>query len=191
MPLVLVTPPATEPVTLQETKQHLRVDITDDDELIAKYIVAAREYVEGITGRALITQTWDLFLDNCPKGQEINGFLLPLQSVQNITYTGADGATHIWDSANYVVDTTRGRVILGYGKSWPSITLQPANGIKVRFTSGYGSASDVPMPIKHAILLLVGHFYEDREAVVFRAGDARQLPFAVDDLLWPYRVWSW
>jgi uncharacterized phiE125 gp8 family phage protein len=74
MPFVLVTPPASEPVSLAEAKLHLRVEtgMTDDDTLISALIVAARQVVETITRRALITQVWKLVLDQFPApGQNV------------------------------------------------------------------------------------------------------------------------
>lgn len=66
MASALITPPAEEPVTLAEAKAHLRVDIADDDMLISGLIVAARQYAETITRRALVTQSWRLALDRFP-----------------------------------------------------------------------------------------------------------------------------
>jgi len=66
MSLTIVTPPAEEPVTLTEAKNHLRVDLSDDDSLISALIVAAREHAEAITRRAFITQTLKLSLDAFP-----------------------------------------------------------------------------------------------------------------------------
>lgn len=62
-----LTAPAVEPVTLAEMKAHLRVEITDDDDLIQGLTAAAREQVEDVTGRRLITQQWRLFLDRFTK----------------------------------------------------------------------------------------------------------------------------
>jgi hypothetical protein len=61
-----VTEPSIEPVTLAEMKRHLRafMSVTDDDDDITNLIVAAREWVEDYTGRALIDQTWRLSLVN-------------------------------------------------------------------------------------------------------------------------------
>ena len=66
MPLNLITPPAVEPVTLADAKAHLKVDTTDDDALITALITAARARAEWHTGRALITQSWTLWLDAWP-----------------------------------------------------------------------------------------------------------------------------
>ncbi|MGB9845891.1 MAG: head-tail connector protein [Desulfotomaculales bacterium] len=250
--LVLITPPATEPVSLAEAKQHLRVDITDDDNLITALITAAREYCEGFQNRAYITQTWQLWLDAWPEGSEIRIPRPPLQSVSDIKYYGTDDTEYIFDAANYFVDAKSepGRVVLKYGKSWPTIMLRPTNGICVTFIAGYkvyqgtvnvegttvtrisgdefnikwpkqktivinnavyrissvasgdllslveaaGSqsavgyeANDVPERIKQAILLLVGHWYDNRE--IAAAGRlVNEVPFTVNALLWQERV---
>src|SRR5688500_5745800 len=66
MGLTQVTPPAIEPMALDDAKKYLRVDTADDDVLIKTLITAAREWVERYTGQALITQTWDYWLDHFP-----------------------------------------------------------------------------------------------------------------------------
>ena len=63
MPLQLVSAPAGEPITLLEAKQHLRVDVDDDDALIGSLITAARQAAETRTGRQLMTARWKLVLD--------------------------------------------------------------------------------------------------------------------------------
>ena len=52
MALVLVTAPTSEPVSVLDTKLHLRVDTTAEDDLIASLIVAGRDYAETFTHRA-------------------------------------------------------------------------------------------------------------------------------------------
>lgn len=63
MRLVPITPPAAEPVTLDEAKLHARVLYDDDDALISSLIVAARKYCETAIKTALVTQSWTLMLD--------------------------------------------------------------------------------------------------------------------------------
>lgn len=185
MRLKLITDPAEEPVSLTEAKAHLRVDIDDDDTFIASLITAAREYVEGAAHRAFVTQTWRLNLDEWPGDDEIELPRPPLQSVTSITYKDSDGTTTTWSSSEYEVDTDSepGRVKLAYGYSWPSATLAATNPIKITFVAGYGDAEDVPQKWKQAILLLLGHWYENREATI--AGTIqRSIPLAVDSLIW-------
>ena len=165
----LVSGPGAEPVTLAEVKEHLRIDDTDSDDVLTGLIKTAREYVEKITRRALISQTWDMFLDEWPDEKYIEVRYPPLQSVTSVTYTDSGGTVNTLSTEKYEVDTDSepGRVTLKYGKSWPSDTLWPNNPIKVRYVAGYGSSgSDVPQAILTAIKMLVAHRFENREIVV-------------------------
>jgi uncharacterized phiE125 gp8 family phage protein len=182
--LKLATAPAEEPISKAEAKLHLRVDISDDDDLITSYIITARRRAEKISGRAFVTQTWDYVLDAFPAGDTLKIPFPPLQSITSIKYYDEDGTEYTVSSGDYYVDTygEPGRVVLKSSATWPSISLREANGVIVRFVAGYGDADDVPEEFKQAIYLLVGHFYENREAVT----DARLLPTpdGVMALLW-------
>jgi uncharacterized phiE125 gp8 family phage protein len=194
MGLEVYTAPALEPVSLTEAKAHLRVDITDDDTLITALITSAREMVEQITRRALISQTLDYKIDDWP-GDYMELPMPKLISITSITYKlYSDGSTSTLSSAVYfaVTSTTPGRVALKPGQSWPGDSLYPYQAITVRYVAGYGSAaSSVPGPIKEAIKLLIGHLYENREASYAGNPNVSMLPMGVDKLLYPYRVFGW
>lgn len=183
----LITDATEEPVTLDEAKDHLRVDGTDEDALIMAYIKAARRQCEMISRRAFVTQTWELALTTWQLQNWIELPNPPLQSVTSITYIDSAGVSAVMSSADYVVDTYSqpGRVVLGYSKCWPSVTLRPGPSVIVRYVAGYGAPKDVPETYKQAIKLLVGHFYENREAVVLQTGlvQGAVTPMAVDALL--------
>lgn len=189
MGLVLVTGPAAEPVTLAEAKAHLRVDIADDDALISSLITAARGQLEGDTRRAFVTQTWDYTLGSFPPARKLDLPLPPLASVTSITYKDAEGNVSTFPSANYVVDTSEvfGRIVLKDGYTWPSTILWPAAAVTVRFVAGYGTAAAVPQTAKQALLLLVGHWYENRETVIAAGVLAREVPMAYERLMWQLR----
>ena len=192
MALILVTGPDVEPVSKAEAKLHCRVDISDDDDLITALIVAARELCETITQRALITQTWDLVMDDWPGGDVLSLPLAPLQSITSISYTDEDGNSDTFSADNYVTDTESqpGRAALKSTASWPSTTLQEIAGVRVRFVAGYGDAgSDVPQSIRQAMLLLIGHWYEQREAIVTSGAVPQEVPFAVQALLATHRMY--
>lgn len=155
-----------------------------EDALLTGLIQAAREYAEGRQNRALITQTWELVLDDWPAGDCIEIPLPPLQSVTSIKYKDKTGLENTWDAANYIVDTDSllGRVVLADNCNWPSNDLYPAGAIRIRFVAGYGLANDVPQTTKQALLLLIGHWYENRETV--NIGNIKtELPFTVKALL--------
>jgi uncharacterized phiE125 gp8 family phage protein len=93
------------------------------------------------------------------------------------------------DTADYFVDdkSEPGRVALAYNKSWPTLSLRPTNAVVVQFTAGYGDAADdVPQRVKQAMLLLIGHWYEHREAVL-TGSISKEIEFT-NSLLWLDRV---
>ncbi len=188
MSLQLVTPPAGEPVSLAETKLHLRVDFDEDDTLINGCIAAARQAAETLTGRQLITARWKLVLDAFP-ACAILVAKCPVQSVASIQYLDMNGSSQTMPAADYVVDTAcePARITPVFGKTWPP-TLPQIGAVTVIFDAGYGSASSVPEGIKSWIKLRVGSLYAHREEMsVLMRGRIDPLPF-VDGLLDPYRV---
>jgi uncharacterized phiE125 gp8 family phage protein len=186
MALTLVAAPAREPVTLQQAKDHLRVDAAVDDSVIDPLIKTARQHIEDFSHRALITQTWDLFLDEFP------GIILmpkpPLQSVTQIQYLDTAGVKQTLASTEYKVDVTRhpGRIVPAWGKSWP-LTRNEINAVEIRFVAGHGdNPPDLPSPIIQTLLLIVAHLYENREATT-NGSKSNELPLGARDLLMPYR----
>ena len=114
----------------------------------------------------------------------------PLQSVSSITYVDTAGATQTLATSEYVVDgaTHIGRIYSAYGATWPAVRCQP-RAITVRFVCGYGgNPGDIPEPIRQAMLLLVGHWYENRETVNVD-NSTSELPFTTQALLSPFRVY--
>lgn len=190
MGLVIVTEPATEPITTAEAKTHLRVDSSTEDAYVDTLITTARKSIEAFTSRALITQTWDLWWDLLPSLRAITIPKPPLQSVTHFKYHDEADVESVFGSINYFVDTTNhqgGRVSLVSNSVWPTATLRYANAFVCRFVAGYGSASSVPMDIRHACKLLVAHWFENREPV--NVGSiSTDLPLMVQHILWPYRV---
>lgn len=159
-----------------------------EDDLLTALIAVAREYAEGFQNRAYITQTWELWLDDWPKGDRIKIPLPPLQTVNSIKYYDTANVVATMATADYFVDdkSEPGRVVLAYGESWPSTTLRPANGVCVEFDAGYGdAASDVPKRVRQAMLLLIGHWNENREAVrtAMTRGEMLPVPLGVAALL--------
>jgi uncharacterized phiE125 gp8 family phage protein len=187
----LYSAPAVEPVDLAEAKLHLRVDTTADNTLITSLITAAREWIEENCARALVNQTWDLYLDEFPAGEEIVLPRPPLSSVTAVYYTPDGSTQQTFAASNYTVDTVSepGRIVLDSDAAWPGDTLIPVNGVQVRFVAGYGATgASVPRPIRQALLMLVGHYYENREAISV-GKTLFDVPFGVKALLAHYREW--
>lgn len=191
MALILITPPILDPITLEDAKLHLRVDTSDDDTLILDEIKTARRDVEAMSLHALITQTWDLFLDAFPAALSITLPLPPLQSVTGVFYTPDGGSEQTFAAANYIVDinSTPGRIYLktttgGGTGAWPGDILLPIQGVRIRFICGFGdNPSDVDERLVQAVKLMVGHYYENREGVLVGQGaSAMLLPQGVSSL---------
>ena len=183
----IVTAAAAVPVTLTEAKAHLRVDYTTDDTLITTLINVATEYAEKRLGRALISQTWALYMDEFPAEDTIEIPFSPLQSITHIKYYDTSNVLQTWSSSNYDVDiiSEPARVKQSStGDGYPSTYDRP-NAVIITFLTGYGTAStNVPETIRAAIKLLISHFYENREMVVTGQGIAAdiKLPTAIESL---------
>ena len=190
---VLVTAPQMEPLTLTEAKLYLRVDQSTEDNLISGMVVAARQWVETYTRRALVTQTWDFryeaFMDTrqpliLPKA--------PLQSVTSITYLDEDGVSQTLASSNYSVRTLsgatagRGYIELNDDVSLPSLYTDALAPVTVRAVCGYGAAAAVPDGIKMAIYLMLGDLYEQRQETMMSVSSKTKT--TIERLLGPYRL---
>jgi uncharacterized phiE125 gp8 family phage protein len=194
--LSLVTGPDGEPVVATEAIAHLRLEPdTGEDELLEGLIVAAREYAEAHTGRQLLTATWKLTLDRFPyRNASISLPLPPLQSVTSIKYLDTAGVLQTWASNQYVVDAPAGpraidgRVYPVYGVDYPD-TLSREDAVTIEYVAGYGDAASVPSGIKQAMLLAIGHWYEQRESVIV-GETVTTVPMTVDALLGPYTLLS-
>jgi uncharacterized phiE125 gp8 family phage protein len=167
---------------------------TADPELNA-LIKASRVQAEMFTRRAFVTQTWSLLLDGFPSfsTELIRLPLPPLQSISSVNYVDVNGVTPtLWAASNYIVDAPegdyaqRGRITLAYGEVWP-VTRDIANAVTIEFIAGYGAAAAVPQGIKQAMLLMIGHWYANRESV--NVGNiVNEVPQSANALLWGYRA---
>lgn len=188
---IVTVAPAIEPVELAEAKAQCRVDHGIEDDLIKAYISVSRVLVENWLGRALITQTRKFLTDEVECEYELPG--APLQALTSFTlYDESDAATTMSTSA-WRVDALEGELYQKPSTQWPSVLMRQVNPIEIVYTCGYGNTADaVPYPIRLAILLLVGHYYTNRQAVdmVRTQGWPQQLEFGVNALLEPYRLIS-
>jgi hypothetical protein len=177
-----------EPITLTEAKAHLRVDINNDDDLIASLITAARLVAEVRLRMTLLQTTYDAYFDQFPASS--NGYFnrvirqmgpnpswlpngsgiidlpkRPLVSVASVKYYDSTGTLTTYPTQNYFVSTGLGsRVQPLVGQVWPVVRPQ-VDGVVIRFTAGYATASQIPANIKAACKLMLGTWYEIREEV--------------------------
>jgi uncharacterized phiE125 gp8 family phage protein len=187
MSSILLTAPSVEPVTLDEAKAFLRVEINDDDETIAALVAGARIHIEAQTRRALITQGWRLSADAWPDEGRLFVRPAPLQSLDAARVYDAGNVAHDVDTQAFVVDRANSTLIFA-----PWALAAPgrlAAGIELDVTVGYGDAAiDVPEALRQAIRLLAAHWYENRGLAA--VGTVTVLPSTVGALIAPYRVMS-
>ena len=201
--LTLVTPPASEPVTLAEAKAWARIDSTDEDAVLTSLIIAARSAAEEYLRRSLVTQTWKLTLDlPCGRGDWFDGtydlpvnsfdgelpraFELPrgpVASVTSVTTYDSSNTSALFAPSNYRIDASGDRLILNYGAIWPA-NVRPQAGCEIVYTAGYGTSASVPQPIKTGILIHVASLYEQRG----QCADAMDLPPGAKQLYGQYRI---
>ena len=93
----LVAGPAGEPVSLAQAKAFLKIDDDAEDALITTLIGAARLHVEGVTGKALLAQSWRIVLDAWPETGWVKLPVMPLIAVSAITALDDNGASHALD----------------------------------------------------------------------------------------------
>lgn len=192
----IVTAPAGLPVSLDEARMHLNISTYEDDDMLGLYISSATALCEQILQRKLITQTWKMWLDSWPL--RITVLFGDLQSVTHVKYTDEDEVQATLAASVYTVDTSRvpGRVVLKKEQTWPDVTLSEVNPIEIQFVTGYGATSaSVPADIRNALLLTVGHFYQNRENLVVsessRMASVMEIPWTAKALLANHRVWGW
>jgi len=179
----VITPPGPL-ISLDEAKRHLRVDGSDDDDYITALIAAAQGNIDGPAGwlgRCLGVQTlevrgWDFsFCDRLPYP--------PVIDVLSVVYVDPTGAEQTLPASEYQI-SVGGFLEPFYGISWPQARYE-RDAVRVRYRAGY---EEIPAPIKHAVLLMVSHWFNNRDAVTTTAAQPATLPLGVDALLAPYRV---
>lgn len=141
---------------------------------LTSILKAAREHVEGMTSRALLTQTWEYYLDQWPQGDTIKLPFGNLQSIAEFSYKKSGWASAADDvdmvaGTDYILEQNGagvGRLVLPYGGSWPSDILYPANPIMIRFVAGWLTAAAVPYKIKAAMKLIAADLYFNVEGQI-------------------------
>jgi uncharacterized phiE125 gp8 family phage protein len=175
--------PAASPVSVPEFKAHMRIDTDDEDLLAQTYIDAAVSYLdgwEGVLGRCLEPQTWEMRLSAFPSG-DICIPLGPVTAIESVEYTDADGAPATVDEETLILRADRLEAKVENPDGWPTGT-----DVVITFTAGLGT----PPAVKAAVLLLAGSYYTYREAVHTTGGGGGQatpLPMGVDMLIAPFR----
>lgn len=189
--IALATAATSTAITLTEARRQcgLPEDYAYHDAHLLSLIKAATSYVERQTARALISQTLDYTIERFPYGDEpLYLPRSPLSSVTSVKYYDTNGTQQTMASADYVVFTDRepGYIRLAADAEWPTCGTRP-QPVTVRFVAGYSAASAVPEDLRALLLLLVAHWFENRQGGVTGTIHTA-LPHSIDALLTAWRV---
>lgn len=188
MAMLLRTGPEVEPVTLDEVKAHLRIDSGVEDALLASLVLTSRLHIEAALSIALVAQSWRLVLDNWPKDAIVAMPIAPVKLVEAVRVVTSGGDAIVVPPESYQLDVAgRPQRLVNVAGGWPRPERR-TGGIQIDLVAGFGAAaSDVPVPIRQALLLLVAHWYEHRDPFEI-GGPQTNVPNAVSRLLGPYRA---
>ncbi len=182
---VLIQGPSQSVVSLEEIKDHCRVDavINEFDEVLRSFVDAATRHVEKSLSAGLIEQTW---------AQSFSGFnclklaVRPLASIVSVSYFDSNNAAQTLAAPNYttVVTAAGAEIVTAYGQSWPSSAYR-SDAVTVQYKVGVSSPTKVEPAIKTAILLHAAMLFENRES---HSEKPVQSSGVWDDLIFPFRL---
>jgi uncharacterized phiE125 gp8 family phage protein len=186
-----LTEPEIEPVTLSQLRAHVHADADVDDMILRGFLITARTMVEQWMGRAIVPRSVVAVFEQWPEGRYGNGddaieLLMPVSSIDSITYTNASGATVPW--TDFIARLSQGgvmRVRERAGYSWPNLGNDPI--ITLTATAGF---DEMPEPVVSAVMMLAGYLYADRDGQGDSSMGVGKIPRPVKDLIAPWR-WRW
>lgn len=182
---IALTPPAAEPVSLDEAKLFLRLDHDEEDQLLGTLITAARLVIEAASGRIMIDQSWRIILDRWPAGGEFRLPLSPVASLIEARVYDPLGIAQPVAAAALALDKADDPPLLHIVGAVPEIG-RPRAAIEIDVVAGFGATGEaVPAPLRQAVLRLTARWFELRGDVVSR--DAVGLPAEIRALVAPFR----
>lgn len=175
-PVRVVGYPQSYVISLEEAKRHLRVEHGDEDELILSLIESAQDYLRLRCERSLVVTDYQMDLCDWPSCEEIVLAYPPVAAVA-VRYYPTTGSITTFSSYRLISRSDcHSMIVLNNGSSWPSLATRP-DAVQITYTAGH---QVIPPAAKHAVKLLVGHWYESREAVA--TGTSKAIEFSLDAL---------
>jgi uncharacterized phiE125 gp8 family phage protein len=186
---IVIVQPEGHPLSVDAAKRQLRIDLdnTSQDTEVAEFVASAHRKIENDLGFPIMRQTRRTSLYGFPCGLLWLGGGADLEVV-SVKYYDQAGVQQTVPPADYIVDAVSRPAYLmtAPSKSWPSTQTRPG-AVEIEWQAGWQNPSDVPESILHAMKLLIGHWDQNREAVVV-GSISSTLDLAVDELLQPHRV---
>lgn len=194
--LLTTAAPSALAVSLAEAKAHCRIDSDVDDALVERLLRSAMRTLEAHTGIRTVPVSLQWRQTGWCRSIELPG--APVRDVTAVTYLDADNAEQTLPADSWYWRRTVSGALVEYadGVSLPTLSTR-AESVRVDFTAGYddpaasGSGDDPQTApderIGQAVLLLTGHWYENRETVVV-GGSVHDIPLGFQRLAEQLRV---
>ena len=186
-----------EPLSLSLARLHLKLDaelegaeaVHPDDALVNVFISAAREHAENFTGLSLVNRDHSFSLDEFPCAY-IDLQVWPVTAITEVSYVDENGDIQLLSGGQYRLDNvSRPARLYPAEGNWPKTKSQD-NSVTVLFDAGFDEVIPIPKTLKQAMLLIIGHLYENRQDVIHtaRSGGQLELPMGSVFLMTPHRI---
>lgn len=166
-------------VSLAEAKAHVRVDSADEDALIQALVDAATDFVSQRTGLSLGEETWR-FVSAPPSG-DLRLPVEPARELTAVSWIDPNGAVINGDVGDFLLFGGERPTVRPDSGAWPVMAHRP-DALTMTFTAGL---EECPKALQVAVLLLVGHWHLNREAVT--GGGMMEVPAGAGSLIDVYR----
>lgn len=144
---------------------HLNLSSSDTahDTIISQYIAAARLQFERDCNIALITRTMRLKLFEFAEFRFPIG---PMTAITSVTYYDSSNASQTLSASHYSADTANDGFRLSTALTLPEV-YDRWDAVTINYTIGkHANSTTVDALSKSAMLLLVGHYFENRDMLI-------------------------
>ncbi|WP_114010189.1 head-tail connector protein [Cohaesibacter intestini] len=183
MSATLLTPPQIEPVSLSDIKAYLKIDHSEEDDLLRAFLTSARIHLEQLIGQHLITQTWRVILD-CPFERVMSLPVAPLGAILSAAFLSSDGVLVDLGSEAFCINQPSGPATI---RAIGGQVALAGYRLQLDVETGFGAtAEEVPAPLLQAIRMITAEWYERR--LIADPGSLPALSKALAPLIAPYRA---
>ncbi|MEO1035223.1 MAG: hypothetical protein AAFX44_06640 [Pseudomonadota bacterium] len=185
----------TAPLSLSQIREHLNlgVDETQFDSYLLAISLSASAWAENYLNRTLLDRTYEMQIDRF--FDEIKLPKPPTSDLVSVQYIDEQGVAQNIDvntglRFDNFDDASPAVLRPNYDEDWPD-TRDTENAVTIQFTGGYTNVELIPEDVRHALLLLVGDLFENRENYSLAENGSvadRNVTAAVRNLLFPHRV---
>lgn len=184
--LLVVTAPPDPLITLSEAKDHLEIDHTDRDTYITSLVAAASSMLDGydgMVGKAIGDQRVTVSFREPSDVSHIDLAVYPVKSIVSVTYydtSNVEQSLNVFDF-KLVSDEDYAYIEVNDNVTMPA-AYDRADAYTFELQCGF---SETPEPIKQAVKLIVGHWFNNREAASERS--IKAIYFAIDAIVGKYK----